>query len=476
MSILTNQCTLTAQFDSKERYYPPRCAESTREIILKKLTNWVQSPAPPSRNDRNPNSTSAHPPTHIPKGLLSSFFWLYGAAGVGKSAVAQSLSEQLKKTGDLGASFFFFSIEASRNNGDKLFPTIIHQLTRVNTAYEREVIHQLRRNQDIFSRSREQQMQVLFTEPLMSLHAKGEDASKFPRLIVIDGLDECKDTESQCDILSIIAQTILAGPLPYPFRFLVTSRPEGHITNTFKFNRYIRQIPVQKYDLSKDSDASKDIRTFFQQELEKLCNNHPLGPTLKQKGWPYKYLVVLIECSSGHFVYPATVMRYIESSKHRPDDRLEIVLGLTPGGPKDLPFFQLDMLYALILSDIDDADIMRVKRGFSILYLISEKIGYFSVYHCSSSRIIQNTLALRPGDLDLLFNPLWSLVAQEDFHVYHKTLFYFFLDQKRSLHFGFSKELCHESAALYMHRTGILTTWSCESSFLILFPFLSDFS
>lgn len=474
MSILTNQCTLTAQFDSKERFKPPRCAESTRENILKKLREWVDSPAPAPSSPNPNNSTRSTTPT--PNNLIASFYWLHGGAGAGKSALAQSLAEQLKEANNLASSFFFFSIDASRNNGDRLLPTLIYQLTRVHSAYEKKVIEQLKRNQDIFNKPRAQQMRVLFNDPMAALHAEGVDAATFPRLIVIDGLDECKDTEAQSDILSIIAQSILGyggptGPLPYPFRFLVASRPEGHIDRAFDSNKYIKQIPVQKYDLSKDSDASKDIRTFLQQEFEKLCDTHTIASTLKHKGWPYeKDLVVLIDRSSGHFVYPATVIRYIESTKHRPDDRLEIVLGLIPQGPKDQPFSQLDALYMLILGGVEEANFIHIKRAFSILYLISEKVGYFSIYRSGSSRIIQDMLLLRPGDLDLLFDPLRSLVAQENeeenLHVFHKTLFDFLLEPERSDRFGLGKQLCHESAALYMYNTDILTSWSYAPDFM----------
>ena len=63
-------------------------------------------------------------------------------------------------------------------------------------------------------------------------------------------------------------------------------------------------------------------------------------------------------------------------------------------------------------------------------------------------------LLLRPGDLDLLFDPLRSLVAQEsegeNLHVFHKTLFDFLLDSERSRRFTvtLTKQLCCESAAL----------------------------
>jgi len=289
-----------------------------------------------------------------------------------------------------------------------------------------------------------------------------------PRLIIIDGLDECKGQDIQCDILRVIATAI--PNLPYPFRFLVTSRPEGHLVRTFDNNTAIKKVSVTRYDLSKDSDASRDIRTFLDQEFERLRSGHTVANYLQ--GWPKEEdITVLVDRSSGHFVYPATVIRYIESPKHRPDDRLGIVLGLSlgRGSDRDQPFAQLDALYTLILNDIHEHNFISIKRAFGILYLISEKVGYFGIYRQGSSRIIQDMLKLRPGDLDLLFDPLRSLVAQEseeeNLNVFHKTLFDFLLDKERSGQFHLQRILCHESAALYILNTDILTSWSCESTF-----------
>lgn len=451
-SFLTSQCSLTAQFDSKERTESPRCAESTRQNILKKLHDWVDSPPDPKP--------------------AASLFWLHGGAGAGKSALAQSLAEQVKN--NLAASFFFFAADASRNNGDKLFPTIVYQLTRIHDGFAKKVIDQLKKSPDIFNKGRAHQVKILLTDPLNSLYLDGVEASTLPRLIVIDGLDECKDINIQSEIISIIAQSI--PDLPYPFRFLIASRPETHINQTFISDKYVKKIPIQKYDLSKDSDASKDIRTFLRQEFKKLCEVHPISSTLKNNGWPSERVIQdLVDRSSGHFVYPSTVMKYIESPKHRPDDRLEIVLGLTSCCTKDHPFSQLDALYLLILQDVKETEIISIKRSFSILYLISEKVGYFTTHRYGSSRIIQDMLLLRPGNVDMLFDPLRSLVVKEredgNLRVFHKSLFDFLLDFERSGKFGVNKLLCHESAALYMINTDILKSWSCEFISFLFSPF-----
>ena len=445
-----NQCTLTAQFDSKERFNTPQCAESTRQAILKQIKDWAN------------NDSKA-----------SKLFWLHGGAGAGKSALAQSLAEQLKDS-ILAASFFFFRLEASRNNGDMLVPTLVQQLIASFPEIKKLVLEQLRKNQGIFSKSREQQMKVLFIDPLVNLQRRNTEpnapmeAETHPRLIIIDGLDECKDQEIQCDILQVIAKAI--PNLPYPFRFFVTSRPEAHLVRSFDNNPAIKKVSVTRYDLSRDSDANRDIRTFLNQEFEKLRSGHPVAKYLQD--WPKEDdITALVDRSSGHFVYPATVIRYIGSPNHRPDDRLGIVLGLSPGRAydRDRPFAQLDTLYTHILNDIRKEDIISIKRAFGVLYLISEKIGYFGIYRQGSSRIIQDMLKLRLGDLDLLFDPLRSLVAQEpeeeNLHVYHKTLFDFLLEEERSGQFHLQRILCHESAALYILNTDILTTWSCESPF-----------
>jgi nicotinamide riboside kinase len=60
----------------------------------------------------------------------SSMFWLYGGAGAGKSALAQTLAEHFGTNEDLAASFFFFKADANRNDESRLIPTLILQLLR----------------------------------------------------------------------------------------------------------------------------------------------------------------------------------------------------------------------------------------------------------------------------------------------------------------------------------------------------------
>ncbi|KAJ7877526.1 hypothetical protein B0H14DRAFT_3782653, partial [Mycena olivaceomarginata] len=56
--------------------------------------------------------------------------WLHGAAGVGRSAIAQMFAGYCQSKGRLGASFFFRRGHPKRGEWNGLFPTIAYQLAK----------------------------------------------------------------------------------------------------------------------------------------------------------------------------------------------------------------------------------------------------------------------------------------------------------------------------------------------------------
>lgn len=54
--------------------------------------------------------------------------WLYGPAGAGKSAIAQTIAELAEEAGKLGATLFFSRGAPGRGTADQLFTMIAHQL------------------------------------------------------------------------------------------------------------------------------------------------------------------------------------------------------------------------------------------------------------------------------------------------------------------------------------------------------------
>ena len=424
---LRKHCSPSAAFDSAARFDSPRCAESTRLGIIQIIEEWI-----------NGDEDEAMP---------SSLFWLHGGAGAGKSALAQSLSENFQNKG-LAASFFFFRSDPNRNNGNHLIPTVISQLASTYEESRPLIEDRIRKNWDIFTKRYHIQIQELLTEPLLSLKSKAASAVP-PRIIIIDGLDECANPNVQCELLRAIARAI--PYIPYPLRFLITSRPEAHITHVFNHDRDLQTIRVHQYNLSDDPDADMDIRKFLQNEFMEIRRVHRLGEHLPLT-WPDSNAInSLVERSSGHFIYASTVIRYIQSPKHRPDDRLEVILHIRPPQKGDKPYAQLDALYALIFEVIDDRDqLEKICLVLGILYFRSVSLGIFANFF--NRYTMEALLEMRPGDLVLLLDPVLSLVAIYDHgvRVLHKSLFDYLLDSSRGGHLPLDFSRVHGAGATYI--------------------------
>jgi hypothetical protein len=155
-------------------------------------------------------------------------------------------------------------------------------------------------------------MHKLLIEPLLALKSMGfPDA--VPRLVVIDGLDECENPQEQCELLSAVARAI--PQIPYPLRFLVVSRSEAHIMRFFDLDPALQAIEVHRYNLSDDPDADMDIRNFLETEFMEIRRVHPVGKFLPH-AWPdQKDIASIVERSSGHFIYASTVIKYIQSPR-----------------------------------------------------------------------------------------------------------------------------------------------------------------
>ncbi|KAF8958907.1 hypothetical protein BDZ97DRAFT_1632957, partial [Flammula alnicola] len=94
-----------AFYNSSNRFDLPKCHPNTRIAVLERFMHWILA-----SDDRE---------------VL--IMWLYGPAGSGKSAIAQTIAERCFTFGIL-ARFFFRLSDPARNRGDSLIPTIAYQV------------------------------------------------------------------------------------------------------------------------------------------------------------------------------------------------------------------------------------------------------------------------------------------------------------------------------------------------------------
>lgn len=361
------------------------------------------------------------------------FLWIYGPAGSGKSAIAQTIAEICEREGITIASFFFSRTVAERNNERSLISTLVYQIYLAMPEIREFIIKAVENDPTIFSRSLDAQIRVLVVEPLSFA-----PPLLAPKLILIDGLDECADPNSQKYILQALAAA--ATQLNVSVRFLVASRPEQAIRISFNASALGCMTIGVPLDETYKPDA--DIQTFLNSKFSEIKRDHPSKAFLPEI-WPPKGAVdTLVTKSSGQFIYASTVMKFIESPHHRPSDRLKIILGVSKSG-NDAPFAELDAVYHHVLSNISPHNHEKVIEVLNFLILTTVPGWVFlrgikKFYNYHQPQTIEKVLRYEQGDLYVYLLDMHSIVhvpelsSFEELRFYHTSFPDFLLDQSRS--------------------------------------------
>ncbi|KAF5310645.1 hypothetical protein D9619_007703 [Psilocybe cf. subviscida] len=422
VGLLHSHSATAGLLDAKERFDAPKCDKGTRTSMILGMKKFVQDGGP------------ASPPA---------LYWLHGPAGAGKSALAQSLSLELKDEGDHAASFFFSRTSPGRNNGDQLIATLAYQLATNFPALRPFMSQVVKENPAILTAANVVQMQSLIVDPINEWQKKYRRSVRrwahkifhsnkklHPRLILVDGLDECSNPNVQKDLILCIA--VAVHRLSVPFRFVIASRPESHILATFELDPAFQGpsgVTVTKINLGDDEDADEHITTFLLKEFAEIRRVHPIRGSLPEQ-WPSPDQVEqLVSKSSKGFIYPATVIRYIKTHHNRPDECLERIMGLSAIPTFDKPYEPLDLLYRYIFESVPEANKTSVHSIFHFLVLPSTWDG---VTNC---RIIERHFGYKPSHVQHVLHDLLCLLALTDdgcIKVLHASLPDFLLNQSRS--------------------------------------------
>ncbi|KAJ3510447.1 hypothetical protein NLJ89_g4673 [Agrocybe chaxingu] len=128
----------------------------------------------------------------------------------------------------LSASFLSRAM-TGQNYERPLIPTIAYQLTSAIPPVLSYIDQAILLDPFIFSKDLETQVSVLIIQPIISALREGGEAhgASWPNIIVVDGLDEYRDSTSQKRLL-LALQKVAQIPL-FPIRILISSRPEYHL-------------------------------------------------------------------------------------------------------------------------------------------------------------------------------------------------------------------------------------------------------
>ncbi|KAF7976782.1 hypothetical protein HWV62_5620 [Athelia sp. TMB] len=319
--------------------------------------------------------------------------WMSGPAGFGKSAISQTVAEACARDGTLAASFFFLRGAAGRSSIDHFITTLAYQITVSVPEVKHLVEKALQRDSTVLHQSIPYQLQNLIFTPLIAVVTPNTPRTL---LIVVDALDECNDRNSMREFITALAHACHVVR-HLRLRWLLTSRGEEHIRQSFSGTVSQHATNVVQLD---HFDARSDIELFLEARFSDIIHNNPRLFRGILLPWPSRHdFWILVDRSSGLFIFAATLVNFVTDGRAPPNRKLESVLQMHAG---------LDPLYDQVLRDaLQDIDAIscfrRVLAALMLLHAQPSVELLADLLELSTQDVLHALLAIQsiiriPGD------------------------------------------------------------------------------
>ncbi|KAF9449343.1 hypothetical protein P691DRAFT_759119 [Macrolepiota fuliginosa MF-IS2] len=356
------------EYHSSARDPPPRCYDGTRA----KFITMVEHSLSDSDADER-------------------LLLLSGPAGVGKSAILQTLAERREQSGTFGASLFFprsTSGDSSSSPSDdfsgdssRIWLTISYRLATLNISYATYVNEQMRHDPKLVEANMQQQFKKLIAEPCGQKRLL--DSSRlWP--IFIDGLDQCQGYTTPAQILQLIGKFISDYPSS-PLLWIITSRPDRHLLKTFDKLSLCDRVKRDSIPVDSD-DALADVKHFLRSEFVQFQDEYDITDP---SPWPKEDDFGRVHVSvSGYFMVASAISQFVGNRKVAdPVTQLETVVSavsLPRAAPKHID--SVHEMYRQIIGTVHHDHYRTAKRilGF---YLLPQGFGAYSQRSTSFSTL-----------------------------------------------------------------------------------------
>ena len=246
--------------------------------------------------------------------------WLKGHPGVGKSAIAASIVEQLRAAGRLGSQFFFQRQRSNVMTINALWRTVAYDLAHEYPTVRKSLVTALEADETIpTTLNADRLFHLLIQDPLLA--SQDIRVERLP-IVVVDALDECGGLEGENSPhrRKLVRTLQLWSNLPLKFKLIVTSRVESDFAAVFLRTSH-HPIEIQAGQ-AVEAHSSEDIQTFLTYRFQQIAIRFPrsLSPD-----WPGpKVLFRMASTAAGLFIWAETVIRFIDLGQ--PKKRLRLVL------------------------------------------------------------------------------------------------------------------------------------------------------
>jgi hypothetical protein len=339
LEILHKHRALEASHTSKTAASAPKCKPGTRTKAIADLTIWAKE---------------------LPSLSRKSVVWLRGPAGAGKTCIMRVVARICRQDGVLAGDYFFSTRVPGLDDEAPFVATIVSQLIVAIPALDHPIRETIRSDPTIFEQSLELQL-----EKLMSNHAASIlSQTSAPRIIIVDGFDECRDQKQRERLLHLLHALVTP---PHSFRVIMASRPEYDIRTAFNrapLKSITKILRLEEYEVS------GEIYQYLSDEFTRIREDHPAKQSIPSD-WPGEAtLHALTDKSSGIWAYPSTVIKYVDNPRRHPVELLGDVLDASSTASSGRPFAELDALYEIILNP-PDIDIPLMKRLLHVVIAIT---------------------------------------------------------------------------------------------------------
>jgi hypothetical protein len=275
------------------------CLETTRKTLLDEIKKWALDPD------------------------AERIFWLHGAAGSGKSTVANTIAKWLRVEGFLGASFSFDRDTIGRNEPTFLFRNMAYQLSNFNERYKECLMQAIAQHGKMHPHRLRQQLKIFIVDPMVKANINT------PVVIVIDALDEVVVGKQEM----VEAQAKEMSRFPRFVKVLLTSRDEPGLHAKLDDKSLHRSI-------NEVQGTADDIVAYTRNRMQNIIS----------EGWlAEEDLRILQSRADGLFLWITIVSNYIRDSVDPRVALHSVLSGERPHSGQQSPEETLDQLFLGIL-------------------------------------------------------------------------------------------------------------------------------
>ena len=256
-------------------YHRPECLGNTRKRTLEDIHNWANAEGPPN------------------------VLLLIGEAGTGKSTIATTVAGMYQREGQLGCHMFFIREKSDPGN---VLQTIAYLLAEYSQPIAKSLSEQLKKSGNLDSSNLKAKFDILLRQPLSTVAAE----LARPVLIVLDALDECGTPEQRQCLLDVLRDCLTT--LPDNFRVLITSRPDEDIDILIDSHHLRVKILDQHSNESKDN-----VSTYIKFQFNEMKSS---GKLKIPNGCDWDDSInKLVQGADGLFIWASTAIKFVREEK-----------------------------------------------------------------------------------------------------------------------------------------------------------------